>query len=88
MVWLLCSEDSNRVGAIIMAAVHRKNTAQLCTDVFLLNLRATGVSDAIVELAMTDEDLDRVSLILPSDWAGHASEGFVAKMARWQKSGG
>ena len=88
MVWLLCSEDSNRVGAIIMAAVHKNNAAQLCTGVFLLNLRATGVSDAIAELAMTDEDLDRVSLILSSDWAGHASEGFVAKMARWQKSGG
>ena len=85
MVWLLYSEDSNRVGAITMAAVHRNNAAQLCTGVFLLNLRATGVSDAIAELAMTDEDLDRVSVMRPGDFAGIASEEFVAKIVRWSK---
>ena len=87
-VWVLHSEDLNRIDRIVKAAVHWSSAAQLCDGVYFLSLKAAHVDDAIVELNMTSEDLDRVSLILPSNWAGHASEGFVAKMARWQKRGG
>ena len=85
MVYVIVSTDSKRVQGIVRAAVHRSNAAELRDGIYFLKLTATSVRDAIVELNMTSEDLDRISLILPSDWAGHASKGFVEKTTLWAK---
>lgn len=88
MVWVVSSSDPNRIDEIVRAAVHRSNAVQFCDGVYFLNLNAAHVDDVIVELHATSEDLDGVSVILPSEWAGHAPEEFVAKIARWQKADG